>query len=375
MKNKSILFIANFSDDTGYAWNNIYSLFQDLSIRFREYGITPLISFPEINGTNNNLFNNFEKKLLLNSELSNRNNVKTLLAYIKEHNIKYIYLTDQPSSQFSYRKLRQAGVEKIISHCRVSVANPSRPVPESITKQIAKFVSTRIPGRTVDKVICVSDFVRYRLEHKAKVPADRLVTVYNGVETAKFYSEPLAIETGEPVTLFTSGRATSHKGIKELIEAVAIVNQTCDVPFNVRYAGDGPDIESYKKRVKELGITNFSFLGQLPSVDKEIKQAHLLVMPSAWGDAFPSAVTESLASGRPLITTRAGGIPEIVGHEDNAYMVKPGDIEDLAKAITKALTNPEDWNAMAANARNFVADRFTLTNYYTNVWQEIKKEL
>ncbi|WP_018983095.1 glycosyltransferase family 4 protein [Salinimonas chungwhensis] len=375
MTQPAFLAVANFSDYTGYAWHNIYRLFKDISKNVANNGMTPLVSFAQIEGTANDYFDSFAEKLQLDPDLSQAKNVDRLIEYVKQYNIQYIYLTDQPSTSPAYAKLRKAGVKKILSHCRVSVANPFYPEPESIVKQTAKFLYSRLPTMTVDKVICVSDFVKYRLQHKAKVPASRLVTVPNGVETKRFYSEPRPVVNGEPITLFTSGRATAHKGIRELIEAVAIVNQRTAIPFTVRYAGDGPEIDAYKALVEKHSIPNFAFLGQLPSVEQEIHNAHVLVMPSAWGDAFPSAVTESLASGRPLITTKAGGIPEIVGSPDNAMLVQPGDVNELADAILHLLTHPEKWNTIAEGAYHHVTNRYTLANYYGEVWNVISQEI
>ena len=371
----AFLVIANFSNNTGYAWHNIYKLIKHLSIKVAQSGLKPIISFAEIEPTNVDYFDHFEEQLQLDADLSQTANLDRLLAIVKQHNVKTLYLTDQRSTSSAYAKLRKAGVEHIISHCRVSVANPYRPAPENPLKQTVKWLYSRIPGMTVDKVICVSDFVKYRLQHKAKIPASKLITVHNGVDTKKFYSEPLPYSPGEPVTLFTSGRATSHKGIKELIEAVAIVNETTDIAFNVRYAGDGPEKEQYQQLAQSLGVANFAFLGQLPSVEKEIHNAHILIMPSAWGDAFPSAVTESLASGRPLITTEAGGIPEIVGKKGNAVLVPPGNAQALAEAIKQLLEQPQRWNSIAEAARAHVTNTYTTENYYNNVWQVIAKEI
>jgi glycosyltransferase involved in cell wall biosynthesis len=86
--------------------------------------------------------------------------------------------------------------------------------------------------------------------------------------------------------------------------------------------------------VREMNLDrHFRFLGELPSTVENLRSADVVVVPSVWGDACPSAVAEGLASGAALVTTRVGGVPELVGDEQNALVVPPNDPEALAAAI------------------------------------------
>ena len=74
------------------------------------------------------------------------------------------------------------------------------------------------------------------------------------------------------------------------------------------------------------------------------------VLPSIWDDPAPLAVIESLVSGKPLITTRSGGIPEYAD-EQSAIILERGDqlVDQLADAMTKIARGSDERDAMGAH--------------------------
>jgi glycosyltransferase involved in cell wall biosynthesis len=79
------------------------------------------------------------------------------------------------------------------------------------------------------------------------------------------------------------------------------------------------------------------FLGQRRDVAALLAAADVVVVPSLW-EGQPLIVQEALRAGRPIVATRAGGIPDLTG-EDAALLVRPGDPAELAAAVRRVLTD------------------------------------
>lgn len=80
--------------------------------------------------------------------------------------------------------------------------------------------------------------------------------------------------------------------------------------------------------------------------------ADLFVL-SSLNEGNPTVMFEALGCGKPFVGTRVGGIPEIITSEDYGLLVKPGNVQDLADILLKALTKEWDSERIAAYARQY----------------------
>jgi glycosyltransferase involved in cell wall biosynthesis len=105
----------------------------------------------------------------------------------------------------------------------------------------------------------------------------------------------------------------------------------------------------------------------MPAMPARQAQAlgHLMVAPSR-AESLPYVVLETAASGKPLITTRVGGIPEIYGPLSE-NLVPPNDAAALARAIAGAIDNPDATAELARNLRARVATSFSVENMVNGV--------
>jgi glycosyltransferase involved in cell wall biosynthesis len=146
--------------------------------------------------------------------------------------------------------------------------------------------------------------------------------------------------------------------------------------FVIEYAGDGPDLMLFKDVVKTKSLErHFIFLGVLDSTRDVVCKADIVVVPSSWGDACPSSVSEALAAGKPLITTTAGGIPEMVGGESNAILVPPSDEKSLAGELAGLITNERKRKRLGVSARARAENALDEKVYYRTVITQLMAEL
>jgi glycosyltransferase involved in cell wall biosynthesis len=341
MPSPAVLLVSNYSNRTGYAWNNIHALYSELAHACRQRGLRVLVSFRHIEGDVDCIDHSSVDGILTLPPLPY--SLAAALRWVRalrRENIRYIYFTDQDQLAWQYALFRVFGVRRIVMHSRISVPDPLPAQPATGMWGATKWLASRLPWLRADQVYAVSDFVRNRLIAKGRFPADRIITILNGVDLDRFCPVGSSADR-DLVTVFTGSRATVHKGVDVLIRAVARISANGAAPdFLVRYAGDGPDMAAFRALAAELGVeARLDFLGEQPDTSDLIADADIVVVPSVWGDACPSAVSEALAAGKPLIATRVGGVPELIGDEGNALMVRHGDVEELAGALERLMAD------------------------------------
>jgi len=115
--------------------------------------------------------------------------------------------------------------------------------------------------------------------------------------------------------------------------------------------GDGPDrgAAEYSARKKKLQ-KDVLFLGKQDRVHEKLGLADLFLLPSDL-ESFGLAALEAMACEVPVIATNVGGLPEVVTHGIDGYLVPPRDVEAAAKYALEILTRPDRGRAMGQQAR------------------------
>ncbi|GAA1943546.1 glycosyltransferase family 4 protein [Kitasatospora viridis] len=190
--------------------------------------------------------------------------------------------------------------------------------------------------RRAGELICSSDHVRADL---ARLFAGRAVTVSPGVDLARFTASPVP---GEPRILFAGSleRATSYKGLADLLRVLPEL--AVRVPgVSLEVVGNGSAAAGYQRQAHRLGIGHLvRFTGRLGGSElaAAYRRARVLALPTHY-DSFPSVLVEAMASGRPVVSTRVGGIPSLVTEDGDGLLTDPGDLPALASALTAVLTD------------------------------------
>jgi glycogen(starch) synthase len=149
------------------------------------------------------------------------------------------------------------------------------------------------------------------------------------------------------------GRLLKYKGIEDLITATHLTRQRGQ-KIHLNIVGSGPDLyeANLKQRVKLLKLGNsVHFHGWKPcsEVQQWMSRGTCLVVPSR-REAFGLVALEGMATGIPLIASRAGGLAEIISHAC-ALTFEAGNVKQLSKVLITALNNPSLLQFLAASAR------------------------
>lgn len=110
---------------------------------------------------------------------------------------------------------------------------------------------------------------------------------------------------------------------------------------------------------RRFGIADWvQFLGHRPDIDEVLSAEDLVVLPSVSGEAFPRAVIEAMALGKPVVATDVGGTREAILEGVTGYVVPPGNVEALAERIGRLDASDAMRAAMGAAALRRTEEHF-----------------
>lgn len=214
--------------------------------------------------------------------------------------------------------------------------------PIVVTRRATLPLRRPAPWRRADRVVAISDAVRRQLLADGIDP-ERIVVVRSGVDLASAaravpggFRERLGLPPGAPLVA-TVAALTAEKGIETLVAAAARLRHRVP-PIHWAVAGSGPLAVELHRAVVAAGVPDtVHLLGHLNDPSALLAEADCVVMPST-SEAFGSSLLDAMALGRPVVASRVGGIPEVVGHA--GVMVPPGDPAALATAVAGIVDDP-----------------------------------
>lgn len=163
---------------------------------------------------------------------------------------------------------------------------------------------------------------------------------------------------GEKLLIHTSN-FRSVKRVDDVVNIFAGVRE--QVPAKLLLVGDGPDRPRIEKLCRDLGLlsNDVRFLGKLEAVEEVLSVSDLFLMPSE-KESFGLAALEAMACEVPVISTNAGGIPELNVHGETGMVSNVGDVDDMVKNALYVLAD-ENLSRFKAAARAR-AEQFAVEN-------------
>ncbi len=155
-----------------------------------------------------------------------------------------------------------------------------------------------------------------------------------------------------PAVLGTTAILGPLKALDVLLRACAMIT----FPVHLEILGDGPLRVDLEALAAELGL-NVAFRGAVADVRDRLSTFDIFVLPSR-GENLPIAILEAMACALPIVATRVGGIPELVVHGENGFLVEPDDEVALARAISDLLRDADQCTAFGRQSAARVAMSF-----------------
>jgi glycosyltransferase involved in cell wall biosynthesis len=250
----------------------------------------------------------------------------------------------------------RAGVSVVIS------ALHSTGWPDGIT-----WLNRRLTPLT-DAFVAVADrHAQYLIEHE-HLPADRVDVISNGVDAEQFRPRragsphDLRRELGIPHAAPLAGIVAVLRPEKNhelfLHVAARVRRDVMEAQFLV--IGDGPRRAELELLAAQLGLTDcVHFLGKRADVPQLLSLLDVFMLTSH-NEANPVSILEALATGKPVVATAVGSVPQTVVDGVTGYLVEPSDELMMARRVTELLLDPGKSQRLGAAGRRLVVDTWSL---------------
>ncbi len=223
----------------------------------------------------------------------------------------------------------------------------------------------RLLAPLVNRFVTVSYDLRRWLVETVGVPARKILTIHNGVDTARFCDG--GWETGrralglsqDRLVIGTVGRLDPVKDQAGLLRAFTRVQEKHPEVL-LAIVGDGPCRAELHALTAELGLSSrVRFLGERTDVPLLLKGMDLFVLPSI-AEGISNTILEAMATGLPIVATRTGGNPELVEDGVTGMLAPVGDPQALAAALAAYVNNPQLRALQGRAGRQRAVDEFGL---------------
>ena len=203
-----------------------------------------------------------------------------------------------------------------------------------------------------DGVTAVSESLRDDTYSSFEILSN-IEVIPNFIDLHRFQKQPkdhfksAICPNGEKLLMHTSN-FRKVKRIEDIIQVFAKVQK--QVPSKLLLVGDGPERSGIEALCRDLGVSaDVRFLGKLDTIEEALSLADLFFLTSE-KESFGLAALEAMACEVPVISSNAGGIPEVNIHGETGFVSEIGDIDDMVANTIKILTDETLHTQMKANA-------------------------
>lgn len=212
-----------------------------------------------------------------------------------------------------------------------------------------------------DAITAVSDNLREETYKWFKIEKE-IEVIHNFVDVARFRRKGIdafrrvIAPQGERILM----HASNFRKIKRIEDVVRIFgNVVKKVPSKLLFVGDGPERPAAESLARELGICDhIRFVGKQEQMEEIMAIADLFLLTSEY-ESFGLVALEAMAAGVPVISTNAGGLPEINIHGETGYMSGIGDVDNMSRYAIDLLSNQAQLDQFKENAKA-QSDRFDI---------------
>ena len=218
-------------------------------------------------------------------------------------------------------------------------------------------------------------FILSALHHLLDIDKE-IEVIYNFVDIKRFNKKPvdafkkLIAPNGEKIIVHASN-FRKVKRVEDVINAFLLINEK--MPSKLLLLGDGPERPFAESICRDcVAATNIKFLGKQEQMEDILPLADLFLLTSEY-ESFGLAALEAMAAEVPVISTNAGGLPEININGVTGYMANVGDIQEMCDKALEILKDKKTHDQFKANAL-IQAKKFDIDNIvpeYEKLYQRL----
>lgn len=304
-----------------------------------------------------------------------------LACLMKKENVDIVHSQGARADFFARMAAKLAGAPIVVSTVPMPVEGfDVNPIRKFIYKTFNRFSEC-----FVDRFMVVSDALEKMMIEKRRIEPQRIVKIYNGIETDEYCISDAEIahrrssfrkksDLGKNVPVIgVIGRLVWQKGFKYFIEAIPdVLKEFKEARFLL--VGEGELEDELKMKSKKLKLEDkIIFTGFMGDIKDVLASIDIFVMPSLL-EGLPMILLEAMAMGKPIVATDIDGMQEVLDHGKTGLLVPSKDPEALSEAIVNLLIHRDKAHQMGINARRVVEERFGVDIMVQRV-EEVYEEL
>ncbi|EAR57723.1 glycosyl transferase [Photobacterium sp. SKA34] len=209
-------------------------------------------------------------------------------------------------------------------------------------------------GIPITRLCAISPFIQRWLE--AFMPSKKILLINNGINLSRFNYKKLPPITNK-LRCFYIGSLSAEKGIHYLLDLFSQPELTIISQLDIY--GDGELSELVKLTAYREQSINYH--GRSSQIEQDLQQAHIVLMPSCWQEAFGYVAVEAMAVGRPVIAEPTGGLAEIFTDKQQGWYVCFEQIDQVQKLLMFLYSQNKLLERVGLAARKKVEQKYDIT--------------
>ncbi|WP_274950000.1 glycosyltransferase family 4 protein [Bacteroides cutis] len=199
---------------------------------------------------------------------------------------------------------------------------------------------------------------------------EKLFYIHNGMPDISSNN----IRTQGFLEIICVGSICFHKGQWRIIDALIELNNNKDLPDNIHFTfiGSGEMKSDIEEKISNNHLKRYiNLVGQINNVDDYLLNSSIFILPTS-NDGLPMAIIEAMRASLPIVSTKVGGIPELIDDKVSGIFIEPS--KEGIMTFIKGINN-YNWAEMGKNSRAKYLQEFTVEAMVTNYCRIIKKTI
>lgn len=294
---------------------------------------------------------------------------KEILDIFKKEKPDIVHLNSSKMGGIGALAGRIAGVKKIIFTAHGWPVNESRNIVSKTLIWFASYLSALLATDVI--VIDEQDFKQARQFPFCK---NKITLIHNGIKPFEFLTRDearkiLTEKIGQnpfkgKILVGTTAELHNNKGLKYGIEAISMFPWHIQQKICWVIIGEGEERKNLELLIRQRHLEDKVFLaGFIDDAKKYLAAFDIFMFPSL-KEGLPYALLEAGFASLPIITTKVGGIPDIIGDEKSEFLVEPKKAGELARVLSELVENKKIRDSLSKKNRENILAKFTFENMF-----------
>ena len=230
-----------------------------------------------------------------------------------------------------------------------------------------RYLAMELPIRKASEAITL---VSPTLEnHMKKHATGKVITIPNGVFIPELMEPKFDLEI---VDIISIGRLVKQKGVQHAINGVASLPENLRSKVHLNIVGEGPYLKDLKQLSSSLGMNEYvTFHGRMvgDTLANMYKKCLIHLMPTTSHEGLPLTILEGMSYGLVTIASDIGGIPSLITHNKDGFLISPGNSQELAQSLEKLMINRSLMQTLSESARSTIIEGYSMEKMVNDTLQ------